>query len=268
MHGQLCLQGYEALLAKKLIQNYTDEKITGAIHDLRTLRISPSTPQSRIIVAIDYGTTFSAVAYYICDENELKGPNATELNSMNIVVIKDYPGNGTRDAHENEVPTISLYLNQGGTRYIWGNGVDLALRNPRCQIPVNTPKFELVKLLLSDDKRTKEHRARLKGKLERCGITDVKVIGDFLRELRNNAVNRIILNEGQAVFDRSVVTYVLSLPPEWSPPAIRTMLSAAKYADMPVPEIVAEQEAAALMVLSERARNKNEDIQVASFALK
>jgi molecular chaperone DnaK (HSP70) len=239
-----------------------DVDITEVSQEFEKLHLDLPTKRKRIIIAIDYGTTFSAVAYYVCDDDDFEGSKKAGLNSIQPIIIRDYPGMVSRNSHESEVPTVSIYPNRGTSRYEWGNGVYSAFHNPNRQFPLDTPKLELVKLLLSEKEEAKKEHALLEQKLKKCGVTIVKVISDFLWELWKNAVDRIKLNEGQARFESSSKDLIISVPPSWSANAVRIMQKAAEQAGLPEPEIVAEQEAAALMVLSERSRDDKRHFQV------
>jgi hypothetical protein len=225
------------------------------------LHIGPERTLKRYVIAIDYGTTFSAVAYAYAPER------TADLNSVKVSNVRGYPSNGTGRSFDDQVPTVSLYIKRGERRYEWGNGVHRALHHPNSKIPANTPTIELVKLLLSNAKELSEKKARLQSNLNECGVSVTRAIADFLQEMWNNATARIALSDGESFFESCQKDLVLSVPPAWSANAVRVMQQAAALADLPEPEIVAEQEAAALLVLIEQGLSDRGNFQVIIFAL-
>ena len=243
--------------SSKEVAERTTELVSAQLSE--KLHIDPE--RKRYVIAIDYGTTFSAVAYAFAPER------TADLSSVKVSNVRGYPSNGTGRSFDDQVPTVSLYIKRGERRYEWGNGVHRALHHPNSKIPTNTPTIELVKLLLSNAKELSEKKARLQSNLDGCGVSVPKAIADFLQEMWNNATARIALSDGECFFESCQKDLVLSVPPAWSANAVRVMQQAAALADLPEPEIVAEQEAAALLVLIEQGLSDRGNFQVIIFAL-
>jgi molecular chaperone DnaK (HSP70) len=230
-------------------------------HQLReNLYIGPTLKSKRLVIAIDYGTTFSAVAYALDPDYGFQH-DKIDLNLVALDVVSDYPLGSGGLTFNKEVPTISTYEKGSRAQYHWGNSVIQSLRDRNKKTTAQTPIIELIKLLLSNAEIVRPKQPALQETLDYHGVSLVKAIGDYLRELWNYSLLRIVESEGSAVQSYQQ-DLVLSVPPDWSAEAVRTMQKAAEHAGLPEPEIVAEQEAAALMMLVDRRLHKREDLQV------
>ena len=212
-------------------------------------------PHQRYIIAIDYGTTFSAISYAVYEADSEKGLSLAEFDSfikgIKPKVVRRYPGSSSKNLpYKTEVATISIYTNGSNENYAWGNAVFKA-RLPNSNVPANTPILEHLKLQLSDTPETEEKRRQTAIVLKACGVLAVKAIADFLRELWKHA-EWYITNEAGSVFRNAQKDLVISVPPCWSPKALRTMMCAVTMANLPTPVFVSEPEAAALQVLIDR----------------
>ncbi|ETI26865.1 hypothetical protein G647_10311 [Cladophialophora carrionii CBS 160.54] len=223
-------------------------------------------PKHRYTIAIDYGTTFSAVAHTSTSVTGPQDRKAVNLTSIKPSVIQQYPvGGGTR-GWDDEVPTLSLYLGDGGREFYWGNGVFRVTNRPGVDA-TTVPILDLVKLDLSESEELKEERDRIQQKLRKSDVPITKAIADFLREVWRYTCQTIASEDGESHFQQSEKRVVLSVPPAWSAKAVRVMLEAAAEAGLPSPQIVAEQEAAALAVLIERGVDKKQDFQIGNTFL-
>ncbi|KAL7275880.1 hypothetical protein RUND412_001157 [Rhizina undulata] len=100
---------------------------------------TPLGTQQRLVISVDFGTTFSGVAYAFSDDRE------------NVEVIHDWPNGGNRTS--DKVPTEILYLDadsgsvrpgvDGKRQYQWGYGISLEGRK-------NAEPLKWFKLLLHD----------------------------------------------------------------------------------------------------------------------
>lgn len=209
----------------------------------------------RCIVAIDYGTTFSSVAYIIVLQE-----NAS-LDSVKPFAIRGYPSSNTGRNSDDDVPTVSLYNDRADKKFWWGYEVAEVLGSPRRLVSAGTPTIRLVKLLLSHEHHLEDRQGPLQEILDQCGITKTQAIADFLGKLWENAMQEIRHIEGSSRFEGFQKDLVLSVPPAWNAPAVRIMQKAASMAGIPQPQIVTEPEAAALIVLNEKGLS-NENFKV------
>ena len=220
------------------------------------LLIGPQRSRLRYIIAIDYGTTFSAISYatYKADPEKRLTPAGfdTLIKETKPKVVRKYPSASNRVnlPYTTEVATISMYPNGSNENYAWGNGVFRAWL-PSSNVPANTPILEYVKLLLSNTPGTEERRKQTSAVLKACGVHAVKAIADFLRELWKYA-NEYIFKEASSLFRDAQKDLVISVPACWGPEALRTMMRAATMAGIPTPVFVSEPEAAALQILIDR----------------
>ncbi|KAL7275881.1 hypothetical protein RUND412_001158 [Rhizina undulata] len=99
----------------------------------------PSAKEPRLVIAVDFGTTFTGVAYVFSEDSE------------NVEVINDWPGSGNRTS--DKVPTELLYQDaesgivhldaDGKRQHQWGYGINLEGRK-------NAESLKWFKLLLHD----------------------------------------------------------------------------------------------------------------------
>ncbi|KIW18054.1 hypothetical protein PV08_02341 [Exophiala spinifera] len=199
---------------------------------------------------------FSSAAYAFASERTV------DLSTVKPSYIRGYPSSGIGRSFDDQVPTVSLYLKRGDKKYEWGNGVRRALISQKSKTSANTPLVELVKLLLSDTKDLDNDKARIQSVLDQYGVSITRAIADFLHEMWRHALSRIAASDGEAFFESCQKDLVLSVPPAWSPNSVRIMQQAAELAELPEPDIVAEQEAAALSVLMEQGLNNRGNLQI------
>ncbi len=77
---------------------------------LRYLERLPSNQKKRLVMAIDFGTTYSAISYVAVNEGE----DPRRIPKTRISSIRNYPGASTtnaRDRMKDEVPTEAIYPN-------------------------------------------------------------------------------------------------------------------------------------------------------------
>ena len=193
-----------------------------------------------VIVGIDFGTTFSGVAFTWSKKIE------------RMEVISSWDSDLHSSSEEEKTPTaISFGPKKKAT---WGYN-----------IPFDAEQGKWFKLLLIDDKdlpedvrkstKIKEARAYLK----KHNKTPTAVIAQFLRLLWNHCNQRIIESIGRSLVNYSKFHIVITLPAIWPDYARGRMREAASQAGMLSQRVagettlsfISEPEAAALATLSD-----------------
>ncbi|TLS21543.1 uncharacterized protein PpBr36_10253 [Pyricularia pennisetigena] len=197
-----------------------------------------------LIVGIDFGTTFSGVAWATTDE--------LQANPNDVNLIMTWPGTGRE---ESKCPTELSYDDDGKTH--WG-----------FDVPPDADSISWFKLLLlreedvENDMYVCEHLSRGREFLSRADKTAVDVVADFLRAMWNHTIAKIERARGQTVVDALVFRVVITVPAIWKGYARQAMHKAAEQADIlnkraagPTQLAFAnEPEAAAMSTLIERGR--------------
>ncbi|KAL8386330.1 hypothetical protein RB599_007955 [Gaeumannomyces hyphopodioides] len=202
-----------------------------------------------LVIGIDFGTTFSGVAWATSDEFE------SDQNSANIITT--WPGNGRE---EGKVPTEIAY--GGGGEVSWG-----------FEVPADADPVRWFKLLLlrpgdlTDELLHSEILTMGRMFLAKTGKTAVEVIADYLRLLWNHTLDTITKNLGEIVVKSMAFRVVITVPAIWKPYARQSMQEAARLAGileersagLTTMSFVPEPEAAALATLTEPGRKPNKD---------
>ncbi|KEZ45567.1 hypothetical protein SAPIO_CDS1903 [Scedosporium apiospermum] len=214
---------------------------------LSRARLGQSEDEDEIlIIGIDFGTTFSGVAWATVDD----------LESDEIHLITTWPGTGRE---EGKVPT-ELFYEDGKT--MWGFEV------PRDGDPVRWFKLLLLKSEdIPSDLVESEFLIRARKMLRENGKTAVDLIADYLRCIWAHAMASIEKARGKSVVDAYQFRVVITVPAIWKGYARQGMKDAARQAGIldyragGETELVfaPEPEAAALATLCEKGRKLNKD---------
>uniref|UniRef100_L7J4E5 Hsp70-like protein n=1 Tax=Pyricularia oryzae (strain P131) TaxID=1143193 RepID=L7J4E5_PYRO1 len=202
-----------------------------------------------LVIGIDFGTTFSGVAWATTEE--------LEDNPNDINLIMNWPGTGRE---ESKAPSELCYNDDGTIG--WG-----------FEVPPEADSIRWFKLLLlRDDDMGEELRnvpqlSDCRDFLKRTGKSAVDVVADYLGMLWKHTIETIVRARGQTVVDAMVIRTVITVPAIWKGYARQAMEKAAKKAGMlekrpagPTSLVLAnEPEAAALATLIERGRKPSAD---------
>ncbi|KAL4959262.1 Hsp70 family protein [Aspergillus stella-maris] len=225
--------------------NGTDGDITWPLQGL-ALREE----DDQLVIGIDFGTTFSGVAWAT--------PESFEADQINL--ISAWPGTGRE---EGKAPSELLY-DEGRT--MWGYN-----------IPGGADTVRGFKLLLlhdedlTEDVKSSEFYLRARKMLRDMGKTVVGLIADYLRGLWKHTIETINKSLGDYVVDGLKFHVVITVPAIWKAYARQGMKDAAKSAGIlksrkageTTLSFVPEPEAAALSTLCERGRRiKKGDVYV------
>ncbi|KAF2113917.1 hypothetical protein BDV96DRAFT_688202 [Lophiotrema nucula] len=200
----------------------------GAFADALNNIPSRFTAEETVIIALDFGTTFSGIAY--CFPNR---------QNSKVAAVVNWPGpNG--EAHN--APKIPTLLKYNGTKLTWGAAV-----NPVADNIVG------VKLLLDPDQETPHYLPTTNARREigKLPKKPVQLAADFIRAMYDHALQQISNEVTEAYMKLCQKQYVLSVPARWSDAAKNATLQAARIAGLHPVTLIKEPEAAALHTLKD-----------------
>ncbi|CAK7206639.1 hypothetical protein SEUCBS139899_009441 [Sporothrix eucalyptigena] len=193
-----------------------------------------------LVIGIDFGTTYSGVAW------------ATRIDFENnqINFITSWPGNGRE---EGKVPTELWYDDDDGP--VWGY-----------EVPADGDPFRWFKLLLlrtedlDPELSTSDFVIRTRTMMEESGRKVAGLITDYLRLLWEHIMSTIERARGEAVVEALAIHVVITVPAIWKGYARQAMKDAAtksgildsRLAGATKLTFVPEPEAAALSTLIEQ----------------
>lgn len=217
-------------------------------------RFAATSPKTDLVIAIDFGTTYTGVAFaypFLADVTGETVLNPEQLRDK-ITVLKGWPG--VADSYGDKVPTTLAY-NAGGQLMAWGGRVSSSY-------PITISHFKLgLQEGLGEHYAAPSNKSLQGSNLERMFSTDgwkhaslpdkkpCNYVEDFLTEIRDYVVNVALpKNFAQAFLQSVSIRYVLTVPAIWSDKAKDTMQRAAVSAGIPASRLtmVTEPEAAGL----------------------
>ncbi|POS73475.1 hypothetical protein DHEL01_v208126 [Diaporthe helianthi] len=189
----------------------------------------PDSPGDRLVIALDFGTTFSGVAYAF----DVLGKEAE------IIPIQEWPG--LEGYRQPKVPTLIMYDENDSSKFKWGG-----------QVNWRDPAVRGVKLLLDPDQPLP---AFFRGSRAEMDLPDlpkapVDVVADYLRAIYNHAVSVIESSVIRAYAQSCPRAFVLTVPAAWSDKAKDLTAKAAEKAGIHPITLIKEPEAAALQSLT------------------
>ncbi|OHE90576.1 hypothetical protein CORC01_14123 [Colletotrichum orchidophilum] len=197
-----------------------------------------------LVIGIDFGTTFSGVAW----------TTSEEFKKGDINTIVSWPGTGFE---EGKAPTELYY---DGDTMKWGYSV-----------PAEADPIRWFKLLLLKDEDlgpelcSSEFIIRAKKMLRSLKKNAIDLVADYLGALFKYVIQTINKSRGKEVVDAMRLHVVITVPAIWKGYAREDMITAAKRAGILTTRVAGETtltlapepEAAALSTLSERGRKVN-----------
>lgn len=150
---------------------------------------------SQLIIGLDFGTTFSGIAYIF-----------TEQNKPDPEAVTDWPG--TPGLKVPKTPTLIDYTAKGGKAFTWGSNVDTTSKG----------KLEGVKLLLDPDQPVPLYVPAMntKKELQKLGKPPLDVASDYLEALYKHALGSINASYPKDFVDMQQKRFVLTVPAVWS----------------------------------------------------
>ncbi|KAF5554730.1 Hsp70 family heat shock protein [Fusarium napiforme] len=196
----------------------------------RSLGSSVINSKDRIIIALDFGTTYSGVAYCFASSSDVKP-------------VVDWLGLEGRT--QPKVPTAIAYDPDDNSEFKWGG-----------QLSWRDDHVQGVKLLL-DPKQTRPSylpSANVKNEMKRLPKSAVDVAADFIGAMYSHALEKIGSRVPRDYLDLCQKTFVLSVPAVWSEKAKESTIQAAKKAGVYPVILIKEPEAAALYTFKTQER--------------
>ncbi|KAF9276168.1 hypothetical protein BGZ88_001895 [Linnemannia elongata] len=181
-----------------------------------------------LLVAIDFGTTFSGVAYAFKQNGE-------------VLEMTTWPHQANLYG---KVPTVSAYSKENDKMHSWGYAAKAAMLTPNAR---NLDLLQKFKLFLDND------LAPYLPPLPRT-INPQNAISDYLRAIHTHAIAEILKNGGGGMIDpQHHIQYCLTVPAMWTDAAKGVMRRTAIEAGLIQPQdpphrllLVSEPEAAAM----------------------
>ncbi|KAI9247704.1 hypothetical protein BDA99DRAFT_591836 [Phascolomyces articulosus] len=217
-------------------------------------QVRPSSTQYRVVIAYDFGTTYSGAAYAF-----------THTTPTEVFDIQNWPDKGS--TFYPKVPTLSLYPRcnrqqqtqtyQTSTLSNWGYGAKKAMLKPttaKQNVLLSQFKLHLDESL---------HRPSLENEL-----TPVQAVADYLAKLHQHTLEE--LSRGFADnYHPDTFRYCLTIPAVWSDKAKNSMRQAAIQAGLIMPSdppdrltLISEPEAAAIYceeIMGDQVKLKDND---------
>ncbi|KAJ5325285.1 Heat shock protein 70 family [Penicillium brevicompactum] len=193
----------------------------------RMSKITVVDDRARLIVGLDFGTTWSRVAF------------GMENCPGDIEVIQTWPGGSNRTTEK--VPTLISYR---GTKLAWGYQIDYTEEGSKTTI-------QGLKLLLDESQAYRFEPAReSKLLIEELGKTPVGVAGDYLEHVVAFSME-ILKRRFSTALKAMEIHYFLTVPAVWSDKAKDLTLRAARLARVPATALtlLSEPEAAAVYAI-------------------
>ncbi|TVY51093.1 Heat shock 70 kDa protein 12B [Lachnellula cervina] len=180
--------------------------------------------EDQLVVALDFGTTFSGIAYAFANGNK-----------PDVISIMDWPG--LEGFQQPKVPTLISYDGKGA--FTWGG------QKHKGDV------VQGVKLLLDPDQPRPLYlpESTAKSDLKRLAKPPVEVAADFIKAMYQHAMMKIESQIPQEYLRMCQKEFVLSVPAVWSDKAKDTTLKAAKQAGIHPITLIKEPEAAAMYTL-------------------
>ncbi|EXJ69341.1 uncharacterized protein A1O5_07377 [Cladophialophora psammophila CBS 110553] len=202
------------------------------LDDLSDLALSYKDTRDSLIIALDFGTTYSGIAYALTTDPE------------KVFTIDSWPG-GDRNAPK--TPTALQYGSGSVTNLKWGYELDR----------LEGEKIQHIKLLLDPEQpRPYFIPTNIEAEMAKLPKPVVDVASDYMRAIFEHAIKEIeghfLVPELLHNFDKQ---YVLTVPALWSDKAKDMTSRAAEKAGISPVDMITEPEAAALFTLKD-VKNK------------
>lgn len=204
-----------------------------------------SSKQTNVIIGIDYGTSFSGVAYTLYKRRP---------REPSVAIVSDWPYAHAHHRSSQKVPSDIAYDADGHVHC----GFD---------IPEDCQRLKWVKLLLETDPDPRkaillqaEEVINTRNSLAALGKTPVEAVSDYLRWLWNTVCETIADEQNDPeLLATSNVTVMMTVPAMWSDAAKENTFQAAEIAginaDGRTVKFITEPEAAAIAELQLRISN-------------
>ncbi|KAK5947351.1 hypothetical protein PMZ80_001501 [Knufia obscura] len=215
-----------------------------------SLNSTPNGNKLRLIVGLDFGTTFSGASFALLHPSD-------DPSEVRISVARDWAGLLPGDTTSNKVPTTLAYLDGPDAEPTWGFAIP----------PEADPQtLRWLKLLLEPDfswsasslSKDIVDPTSTKALLADLGLSPLQATTTFLKLFWAHVKQQIINEHSRASYDAAEKHIVLTVPAVWSDAAKQNTFKMAENAGLGRQDLklstVAEPEAAAIAVLRNRTR--------------
>ncbi|CAD0083318.1 unnamed protein product [Aureobasidium vineae] len=207
--------------------------------------MAPSKGRDRLVVGIDFGTTFSGCAFAYSGDPE----SADEIET-----VQNWPG--SRGVTSDKVPSELIYetaTSTSGVKRSW-DGEVISNTNIRWGLEIKNDETRLrcLKLLLDPRQRLPDYVSQdeLYKELKKSGKTVEEAVSDYLTEIYRRAKEALVKRFTQHMVSTTTIEVVLTVPAVWTDAAKDATLKAAEKAGMgPELYMISEPEAAAIYAL-------------------
>lgn len=196
---------------------------------------NPSSSEDRLVVGVDFGTTYSGVAAVY------------SATPDDIEIIKTWPGgNGITS---DKVPTEIAY----DCKQADGDSSEKPVRWG-FQFKPDEPRLRCIKLFLDRNQKLPNFVSPLEtaARLRACHKTVMDAVTDYLTKIYEHTIETLARRYGEGFVRTTKVEFVLTVPAVWSDGAKNTTLQAAERAGMGSRhevKLISEPEAAAVYTL-------------------
>jgi hypothetical protein len=207
-------------------------------------------PKSRLIVGIDYGTTYTSVAYKYIKSGHYATSGTLSVELSAIEAVSSWPGITDTQC----VPTVTLYASagEGSTEPGWW-GYKVARALERQEAGPSSHEVHLAKLLLHEARETHKETQQLRQLAERAGKDEIDFIRDFLR-----CIYQYLFGENgyfqechSSWLADAEIEFVIGVPPAWSEAEQQVLIQTAIEAGITNPSRGSEPEAMAAMFFAQ-----------------
>ena len=191
-----------------------DSKFDGAFENLG---IADEDDDNKLVIGLDFGTTYSGVAYLF-----------TGIEKPESIVITDWPG--MPGANKPKVPTLIKYDPPSKPPFRWGSELDKS---------VDKSIIVGLKLLLDPDhpKPLFIPQMNTKAELQNLGIDAVDVAADYISAIYNHALSKINAAWPEEYIRGLRKRFVLSVPAVWSDKAKSSTMEVTYNSTDPLPKM-------------------------------
>lgn len=197
----------------------TPRRAPASAADLNEL-FNTTSRRDRLIVSIDYGTTFTSVAYKFLSEGKPERYSSLKARLDGVSLVEKWPGSSDEVS---TVPSRLVYASADPriSRTVWvGHRIEEA--EDQGEIPLEAKEIELAKLLLHDAKETKEKVRTLKAIADSMGKDPYEFIKLYLFSLRHHLF--IGKDEEPGYFMKvhsswlrnTDIEFIFGVPPAWT----------------------------------------------------
>ncbi|THZ16183.1 actin-like ATPase domain-containing protein [Aureobasidium pullulans] len=209
------------------------------------ITIPPSKRRERLIVAVDFGTTFSGCAVAYSGDPE---------SADEIQVVKNWPG--SNGITSDKVPSELVYETPTQVSGIKRDSSGEPINNTKIrwglEIKPDETRLRCLKLRLDPRQKLPDYVSEdeLCKELKKSGKTAEEAISDYLTEIYRRAKEALVKRFTQHMVSTTVIEVVLTVPAIWTDAAKDATLRAAERAGMgPNLYMISEPEAAAIYAL-------------------